>query len=242
MTAPSISSHSTKDTLGPKPERLAIQLLVYFVTFMALFQMATTFASWWRVSVLEFGNWRGVSDLQWPDKIYFTLSSLIAAPVQLFYIWRCWHVSLHRRPHIAFLLVLFVIGSVATEFYVMVIEFRVDWHSGNVPLLEMRAFYTCSILSVAFSVVTDFSVTGILLVFLVRSRSDIHTRQFRHTLFRLTIITWETAVPPCTCAIANLIVGALSAPIISSWGLMLQTVLGKLYLISLFVTLEAVRC
>lgn len=79
-----------------KKERLAIQLLVYFATFMALyvafentcyianrffififncshttyslfdiplvltgnrFQTATTFASWWRVSVLQFGNW-----------------------------------------------------------------------------------------------------------------------------------------------------------------------------------------
>jgi hypothetical protein len=29
----------------------------------------------------------------------------------------------------------------------------------------------------------------------------------------------------------------IQAPVISSWGLMLQTVLGKLYLISLFVTL-----
>ncbi|KAI0269531.1 hypothetical protein BGY98DRAFT_300882 [Russula aff. rugulosa BPL654] len=221
-----------------KRERLAIQLLVYFVTFMALFQMATTFASWWRVSVLEFGNWAAVSDFQWPDKIHFTLSTLIAAPVQLFYIWRCWHVSLNRRPYIAFLLVLLVIGSVATEIYVMVIMCLVNWKSGNTRLLGMHAYYTCSMLSLAFSVVTDFSVTGILLVFLIRSRSDIHTRQFRHTLFRLTHITWEAAVPPCACAIAALIVCALSAPIISNWGIMLQAVLGKLYPISLFMTLE----
>ncbi|KAI0269530.1 hypothetical protein BGY98DRAFT_300793 [Russula aff. rugulosa BPL654] len=221
-----------------KRERLAIQLLVYFVTFLALFQMAATFASWWRVSVVEFGHWAAVSDLQWPDKIHFALSSFIAAPVQLFYIWRCWHVSLHRRPYIAFFLVLLVIASVATEIYVMVVMCLVDWKSGNTRLLGMHAFYSCSMLSLAASVVTDFSVTGILLVFLIRSRSDIHTRQFRDILYRLTLITWETAVPPCTVAIVALIVGALSAPVISNWGIMLQTILGKLYLISLFVTLE----
>ncbi|KAF8496800.1 hypothetical protein F5888DRAFT_365584 [Russula emetica] len=219
-------------------ERLAIQLLVYFVTFAALFQMGTTFASWWRISVLDFGNWAAVSNLQWPDKIHFTLSSFIAAPVQLFLIWRCWHVSLNHRPYIAVFLVLLVIGSVATQIYVMVIMCLVDWGSTNTNLLAMHAFYICSVLSVAFSTVTDLSVTGILLVFLIRSRSDIHTRQFRHALFRLIIITWESAVPPLTCAIATLVVCALSAPVISSWGLMLQTVLGKLYLISLFVTLE----
>ncbi|KAI0269529.1 hypothetical protein BGY98DRAFT_1190320 [Russula aff. rugulosa BPL654] len=242
-----------------KRERLTIQLLVYFVTFVALFQMGATFATWWRISVEDVGNWAAVSDLQWPDKIHFTLSSFIAAPVQLFYIWRCWHVSLNRRPYIAFILVLLVIGSVGTEVFVMVLMCLVDWHSVPVHLLGVHAYYTCSMLSVAFSVgkvlliamkmnlsddqtmgclVTDFAVTGILLVFLIRSRSDVHTRQFRHTLFRLIHITWETAVPPFTCAIATLIAGALSAPVISSWGLMLQTVLGKLYLISLFVTLE----
>jgi hypothetical protein len=34
-------------------------------------------------------------------------------------------------------------------------------------------------------------------------------------LYRLTLITWETAVPPCTVAIVALIVGALSVCISS---------------------------
>jgi len=224
--------------IARRRERLAIELLVYFVTFAALFQMGATFASWWRISVINFGNWAAVSDLQWPDKIHFTLSTYIAAPVQLFFIWRCWHVSLNRRPYIAFFLVLLVIGSVGTEIYVMVIMCLVNWSSANTHLLAMNAFYTCSVVSVALSTAIDLSVTGILLVFLIRSRSDIHTRRFHHTLFQLIIITWESAVPPLTCAIAALIVCALSAPVISSWGLMLQTVLGKLYAISLFMTLE----
>jgi len=51
-------------------------------------------------------------------------------------------------------------------------------------------------------------------------------------------MTWESAFPPCACAIAALIACVVGAPFISYWAVMLQTVLGKLYLISLFVTLE----
>ena len=42
-----------------------------------------------------------------------------------------------------FFLVLLVIGSVATEFYVMVIMCLVDWHPGNTKLLAVHPFYTC---------------------------------------------------------------------------------------------------
>jgi hypothetical protein len=94
------------------------------------------------------------------------------------------------------------------------------------------------ILSLSLSAVTDISVTAILLVFLIRSRSELHSGHFRKILYRLIIITWESAVPPCTCAIAVMIAGAAGAPIISDWAIMLQTILGKLYLISLFVSLE----
>ncbi|KAI0274387.1 hypothetical protein BGY98DRAFT_1178479 [Russula aff. rugulosa BPL654] len=138
-----------------KRERLAIQLLVYFSTFIALFQMGATFAAWWRISVVEFGNWASVADLHWPGKIHFTLSSFIAAPVQLFYIWRCWHVSLNRQPYIAFALVLLVIGSVGAEVYVIVVMCLVDWGSVPIHLLGVHAFYRCCMSSTFPSLVSS---------------------------------------------------------------------------------------
>jgi hypothetical protein len=42
-----------------------------------------------------------------------------------------------------FFLVLLVIGSVATEIYVMVVMCLVDWNSGSTHLLGLHAFYTC---------------------------------------------------------------------------------------------------
>ena len=42
-----------------------------------------------------------------------------------------------------FFLVLLVIGSVATEIYVMVVMNLVDWNSGSTHLVGMHAFYIC---------------------------------------------------------------------------------------------------
>ena len=82
-------------------------------------------------------------------------------------------------------------------------------------------------------------------------------------LSQLISITWESAVPPCACALAAFIacmrgvrvlparetypsqIFALKTPFVSYWAVMLQTVLGKLYVISLFVilyVLHRVQC
>lgn len=92
---------------------------------------------------------------------------------------------------------------------------------------------------------------GAVLTFLLRSRADAHSRRFRRVsatdvantkiLFvsqavaRLMTIAWEAALPPCVCAL----IAAITHPITASnpWDLAFQTVLGKLYVIALFVTL-----
>jgi len=77
----------------------------------------------------------------------------------------------------------------------------------------------------------------VVLRFLIRSRASIYTRRFRKVLSQLITITWESAVPPCGCAIAALIVCVRNGPFVSYWAVFLQVILGKLYLISLFATL-----
>ena len=57
------------------------------------------------------------------------------------------HVNTGRRLTVCnsnqFFLVLLVIGSVATDIYVMVLMCLVDWHSGNTRLLAVGGYYTC---------------------------------------------------------------------------------------------------
>ncbi|KAH9057555.1 hypothetical protein EDB87DRAFT_1022840 [Lactarius vividus] len=158
-------------------ESSPIKLLVYFVTFVSLFQTGTTFAAWWKIFVVDFGNW----------------TTLLAVPVQLFLTWRCWHL-LRRKWFIALPLILMIIGTIITTIYVMVILFRIRFASKDTLTVELHTFFTCYVVCLAFS--ADISVTGILLVFLIRSRSRVYTKRFRKVLSQLICITWESAIPP----------------------------------------------
>ncbi|KAN0141175.1 hypothetical protein V8E53_000931 [Lactarius tabidus] len=218
-------------------ESAPIKLLVYFLTCASLFQTAMTFGAWWKIFVVDFGNWTTAGVPAWPQKIHTSLTTLLAAPVQLFLIWRCWHV-LKQRWFIAIPLILLVIGTIITTIYVMVIYFRIQFASAETLAVELQTFFTCFAVCSAFSAAIDISVTSILLVFLIQSRSRVYTRKFRKVLSQLISITWESAVPPCACALAAFIACMRGAPFVSYWSVMLQTVLGKLYVISLFVTLE----
>ncbi|KAF8267582.1 hypothetical protein EI94DRAFT_1730101 [Lactarius quietus] len=241
-------------------ESFTIKFLVYFLTGASLFQTAMTFGAWWKIFVLDFGNWVRYLILiliaasyptrfpfiggqttaavpAWPQKIHTSLTTLLAAPVQLFLIWRCWHL-LKRRWFIAVPLILLVIGTIITTIYVMIILFRIQFASVETLAVELNTFFTCFAVCLAFSAAIDILVTGILLVFLIQSRSRVYTRKFRKVLSHLISITWESAVPPCACALAAFIACMRGAPFVSYWAVMLQTILGKLYVISLFVTLE----
>ncbi|KAI0263730.1 hypothetical protein BC834DRAFT_290537 [Gloeopeniophorella convolvens] len=218
-------------------ENIYVKLMVSLVTFVAFFQTGVTFAVWWKISVLDFGDWSSAAIPAWPQKVHSNLTTLIATPVQLFFVWRCWYL-LKRRWFVALPLISMVLGSVVTSSLVLVILFRIQFKTTDTPSLLLDSFFTCFALSLAFSAALDIAVTGILLVFLIRSRSDVYTRRFRRILSQLIVITWESAIPPCTCALAALITCLRGAPFVSYWAVALQTILGKLYLISLFVTLN----
>ncbi|KAH8995824.1 hypothetical protein EDB86DRAFT_3159553 [Lactarius hatsudake] len=217
-------------------ESSPIKLLVYFLTIVSLFQTGTTFAAWWKIFVVDFGNWGAAAVPAWPQKVHASLTTLLAAPVQLFLTWRCWHL-LKRKWFIALPLILMVIGTVITTIYVMVILFRIQFASKDTLTVELHT-ERLDVVCLVFSAATDISVTGILLVFLIRSRSKVYTKRFRKVLSQLICITWESAIPPCACALAALIASMRGAPFVSCWAVLLQTILGKLYVISLFVTLE----
>ncbi|KAH9970359.1 hypothetical protein BGW80DRAFT_1330006 [Lactifluus volemus] len=218
-------------------EPLHIKLLVFFLTFVSLFQTIATSAAWWKIFVQDFGNWPAAAVPAWPQKIHSSLTTVLAAPVQLFLIRRCWHFVKYRW-FVAVPLVLMVIGTIVTTIYVTAILFLLQFQSAHTVSLSLHTFFICFVLSVAFSAVVDITVTSILLVFLIRSRAGVYTRRFRKVLSQLITITWESALPPCACAIAALIATVHGGPFVSYWAVFLQVILGKLYVISLFVTLE----
>ncbi|KAI9433846.1 hypothetical protein H4582DRAFT_2081538 [Lactarius indigo] len=267
-------------------ESSPIKLLVYFLTFVSLFQTGTTFAAWWKIFVVDFGNWgsRGRSRMA-PEGPYvaddpvgragsaFSHMALLARKRFGHHsadpLWKS-HLTffldtsvqlLKRRWFIALPLVLLVIGTIITTIYVMVILFRIQFASKDTLTVELHTFFTCFAACLAFSAAIDIFVTGIreFARSLYRAvtntdNTSVSASQFSHFSSGLVLvytqsgfarcyhssfgITWESAIPPCTCALAALIACIRGAPFVSYWAVLLQTILGKLYVISLFVTLE----
>ncbi|OCH85471.1 hypothetical protein OBBRIDRAFT_891169 [Obba rivulosa] len=219
-------------------ERPVVRLLVAFVTAMAIVQTGFGFFSVWRIFVLNFGNWPIAEDFSWADRIQSTVTVCMAAPVQTFLIWRCWTL-MNRSWFILIPLSLILSASVISSTIVsqeaLSIHFTVITDP-SIVLPELPPNVTF-ILALTCSAVLDAAVTGILLFFLWRSKQNVVSSRFRRILKRLTVLVWEAALPPCVCAICTVVTYLLLVNE-NYWDLMFQAILGKLYVISLFVTIN----
>ncbi|KAI8974216.1 hypothetical protein BD414DRAFT_184490 [Trametes punicea] len=222
-------------------ERNVVRALVSFVTLMAFFQSSLRFYAAWRLFVEDFGNWIESVLFIWADKIQSTTTVLMAAPVQGFLIWRCW--TLFNRSYfvlmsLSTLLLAQCIASVLVTVQTFQIHFGVvpeaEVEAGPLPKVQISPTF---VLSLSCSAVLDVLVTGILLAFLARSKQQIVSSRFRRILRRLTVMIWEAALPPCICAVLTVLM-YLTLVNVDYWDLTFQAILGKLYVISLFVTLN----
>ncbi|EMD34274.1 hypothetical protein CERSUDRAFT_86396 [Gelatoporia subvermispora B] len=219
-------------------ERLVVRLLAAFVMVIATLQTGLGFFSAWRIFVLNFGNWPIAENFSWADRIQSTTTVCMAAPVQSFLIWRCW--TLMNRSWLvltplSLILLASVISSTIVTSEALQIQFSVITDPTAVlPDLPPNITF---ILALTCSAVLDVAVTGILLFFLWRSKQNVVSSRFRRILKRLTMLVWEAALPPCICAICTVVTYLLLVND-DYWDLMFQAILGKLYVISLFVTIN----
>ncbi|KAI0373117.1 hypothetical protein BV20DRAFT_1050036 [Pilatotrama ljubarskyi] len=222
-------------------ELAVVRALVSFVTIVAFFQSTLRFYAAWRVFVYDFGNWIESVLFIWADKMQSTTTVLMAAPVQAFLIWRCW--TLFNRNYIVLIsLGTLLVAQLVSSIVVTVQTFQI--HFGVVPQAEVDAgplpkvpISPTFVLSLSCSAVLDILVTGILLAFLARSKQSVTSSRFRRILRRLTVLIWEAALPPCVCAVLTVLT-YLTLVDKNYWDLTFQAILGKLYVISLFVTLN----
>ncbi|TFK80070.1 hypothetical protein K466DRAFT_605644 [Polyporus arcularius HHB13444] len=218
-----------------------VRAVVSFVTITAFVQTAFMFFSAWRMFVADFGNWYASVMFVWADKLQSTITVMMAAPVQAFLIWRCWTL-IHRNFYVLVSLTLLLVAQVVASIVVTVQTFQFhfgivrqsDVGAGPLPKVPVNSTF---VLSLACSAVLDVLVTGILLTFLARSKQHVTSSRFRRILRRLTVLIWEAALPPCICAILT-VVTYLTLVNENYWDLTFQAILGKLYVISLFVTLN----
>ncbi|KAI9069449.1 hypothetical protein FKP32DRAFT_64772 [Trametes sanguinea] len=218
-------------------ERNVVRLLVSLVTIVAFLQSSLRFYTAWRIFVEHFGNWISSVLFTWADKMQSTTTVLMAAPVQGFLIWRCW--TLFNRSHfvlvsLSTLLLAQLISSVVVTIQTFQIHFGVvpeaEVEAGPLPKVPISPTF---VLSLTCSAVLDVLVT--VLAFLARSKQNVTSSRFRRILRRLTVLIWEAALPPCICAVMT-VVTYLTLVDVDYWDLTFQAILGKLYVLSLFVT------
>jgi len=88
----------------------------------------------------------------------------------------------------------------------------------------------------------DLVITSIMLYSLTKFLRRIHTEQLRERITRFIVVVWQAAIPPCLCAIALVIKYMVftethpGQP--QEWYGAIQAMLGKLYILSLFYTLN----
>ncbi|TFK50132.1 hypothetical protein OE88DRAFT_1661703 [Heliocybe sulcata] len=225
---------------GEKP---IVKYLVAFVSLVALYQTAAAFWDTWQAHVTFYGDWVNVVNFSWPIRTQNVITMVMSCPVQMFLIWRCYVLS-NRRLLTLLPLGILLLGNVVVSAVTTAMVFDFDFIAplrGPVAPLPSSVGISVEInytLSMVFSAVMDVTLTTLLLIFLFRSRSSVATQQFRRVLYSLIAITWESALPPCVCAITTMAVFICWAEH-NYWNLVPQSILGKLYVISLLFTLNS---
>jgi len=221
-----------------EPDAVVIRVIVAFVSLVAMFQTGSAFWAFWISHVTQYGDWTLVTTLTWVDKVSPVVTTSMAAPVQVFLIWRCWHVTRKNwftLVSLGLILLASVISSIYTTVNTLMINFDISVENVNVlPKIPPNVGF---ILALTSSAVLDVAVTIILLVYLSKARENVYSSRFRRVMRQLVVLIWEAAVPPCVCAVLT-VVTYLTMVNQNWWDLMFQAILGKLYVISLFITLN----
>ncbi|KAF8272720.1 hypothetical protein EI94DRAFT_210962 [Lactarius quietus] len=224
-----------------RTESASIIALVAFVTTIGLLETGISFASAWQFYVRDFGQ---LIHPTWTELIHVVLSTLTAAPIQALFIWRCYHI-LKRRIYVIIPLVMALITSIVLSVWVTAYLFnRLTLYQAHPENYHPTAttIWWPFVAYLAVPAALDLVITNILLYSLTRILRRIHTKQLRGRITRFIVVVWQAAIPPGLCAIAlviKYIVFTETHPGQSQeWYGAIQAMLGKLYIQSLFYTLN----
>ncbi|KLO13103.1 hypothetical protein SCHPADRAFT_940674 [Schizopora paradoxa] len=226
-----------------KKETRYVKITAVATIVIMMFQTSLAFENLYRVTVKHFGDWVAVINVNWVFKIDPLLMGLMAAPVQAFFIRRCWLVmgkKWYILAPLSFLLLANIVSLVTVTVYVFTLTQakiilnppkHLPYYCANIK--EPHAV----ILFYVFSVSLDLSVTGIMLWYIIQARSIAISRRTTEILSRLTFTLWEAVIPPSVCAIIGMAV-FLTRGNHDFWEIFVQGCVGKLYVISLFTVLN----
>ncbi|KLO06942.1 hypothetical protein SCHPADRAFT_1002029 [Schizopora paradoxa] len=226
-------------------ESAIVKACVVYALIVVTLQTSFSFLQAWNSLVVNFGSFVNGASPRWPTKLQPVMNVLLAAPLEGLLIWRCWLLTGKSTP----ILIFFVLAYVASFAFpiIQVHEvFAVDFEAIFIVVFNglangMKAqTYQLEPILICFLVVPavlDISLSGILLLFFFRSRSSVRARRFRKTLDEFIIVIWEAALPPTICTIIAIAV-YISTNSTTLWFILVLDILGPLYVIALFVTLN----
>jgi len=229
-----------------------IKAIVVFLNVLALFQTCAAFYDVWATFVVGFGNWVAATSFTWPQKLQTVYQATMTAPVQGYYIWRCWKVTKHNW-WITLPLASILCTSWACAVDVTRRVFQIDFStlaaqmakaappaSGAPPPAFHIPVDSVFVTWLASAAVLDVAITAILLTYLLVSKSKSKFKGLNNVIGRLVFVLWETAIPPCACGLTVCITYLLMLNKSSNnIDLFFQQIMGKLYVTSLLVTLNS---
>jgi len=231
-----------------RTEGIAMTLLVIYVTTIGFLETAVCFASAYRIYVRGFGQ---TIIPEWTESVHVILSALVAAPIQAYFISRCYHI-LKRNFCLIIPLIITLITNVVTAAWATAWLFRVHAaRRANIAAVASGAapyrpspttiFYPF-VLSITLPAALDITITSILLFSLTNFLRRIHAGHIRRRITRYMIVIWQAVIPPCFCAI-GLVIKYITFTQTQpggrqAWYPAIQAMLGKLYVLSLFFTLN----
>lgn len=221
-----------------RKEGITITVLVLFVTTVGFVETAICFSSAWRIYVHHFGQ---AIVGGWTERVHAMLSTLVAAPIQAYFIYRCYHIV--KNSYLIIPLVATLVSTVVTAGWITAWLFRTNSPARiavNGPPNQM--VYYPFVVFLTLPAILDITITSILLRSLIKFLRRIHAEHLRRRLIRYIVVTWQAVIPPSFCAVALLILYLTfthahpGKP--QMWYPAIQAMLGKLYVLSLFFTLN----
>ncbi|KAH9057119.1 hypothetical protein EDB83DRAFT_2613800 [Lactarius deliciosus] len=224
-----------------RPDRggsTVLSAVVIFVTVVGLAQTGLCFASAWCKYVQRFGM---ALRPDWEDLIQSIPTYFISFPVQALMILRCYWLGGKN-------MFIIVSSSPVTEMAMaswsvfLLIHYLTafaeeDW----VRLPQIVGILWPYTITLLLPSILDLALTGILLHYLTRAKKRVYSPRNRKSVTHLVNVVWQSALPPTLCAICTFVLYLLfttaSRMAVQFWFPVVQAMIGKLYILSLFYTM-----
>jgi len=220
-------------------EGWTMRFIVVFTSTIGLLQTSFAIRDMWDITVSGYGNWDRVFAWSWSITLAPLMSAWTGIPVQAFMMCRLWMIWNKSPP-----LLVFLSFWVISHAVIIVVTSARQFTTGflNLDNLSSKNAFSvsndpsilvCLIVSAALNTIATF----LMVIKLVRSWLNFVAPQQQKVVDFISALTWESGLPSSACSLAAaFLYGFMNN--YSFWYRPFQSILGKLYIFSLLITLN----